>query len=260
MEKSFRGFHFVEIIPINSKMKNVKNRIKPEDIVPRKITFFFLFISLNFVMLNFVYSQQKSGIVIQSISNISININPGSEYYYSVLLFFNRPPTIACWLESVDGEYVETIFVTHNAKTGEWYGHPQGQPGALPVWTNKVSDKKIDAISGSSLGKGKKFIANAGKPLASGSYIIKFEINKPYDYNKIFRKNLPKNDPKYSGDNGQPSLIYEGKLEIGKNSNTSFLKPVGTGSPNGQDGQIHDLTGLSSALKIIDSVEVIFSP
>lgn len=205
-----------------------------------------------------VYAQQKGTreITIASKSHLSVHIKPGPEFSFNVLFFIKRPATIACWLETTNGLFVDTVFVSQNAKKGEWYGHPEGQPGALPVWSYKAANKKNDAISGATLKPGEGFATNADSVIPVGSYVVKFEVNKPYDYNDAFPINLPKNDLRYSGYNGQPSLIYEGTITIGKESNSSVLKLTGTGSPNGQDGEIHDLTGITTALKIIDSVEV----
>jgi hypothetical protein len=221
------------------------------------LVMFFIMSALNTSM----HSKQNTSqlITISTKNHLSIYIKPGPNYDFMIhLLFlsFKRPATIACWLETTKGEYVDTIFVSHNAAKGEWYAHPEGQPGALPVWSFIAAGKKNDAVSGATFKFGEKFITNDSSNIPAGSYIVKFEANIPYDYNEAFPINLPKNDPRFSGYNGQPSLIYEGIIEIGKGSASTFLKLIGAGSTNGKDGEIHDLYGIISALKIIDSVEV----
>jgi hypothetical protein len=86
--------------------------------------------------------------------------------------------------------------------------------------------------------------------------MVKFEVNKSFDYNDSFPAKLDKRDPRYSGDNGQPSVIYDGRLKIGGGPATVELQAVGTGAANGQDGKIHDLKGITTALRIIDKIEV----
>ena len=197
-------------------------------------------------------------ITISTYAHLSIYIKPGPSFNFILhSLFFSlkRPATIACWLETANGKYVETIFASHNAMKGEWYGHPDGQPGALPVWSHKIADKKTDAITGATPRVGDNFVTNDKSVIPAGNYLVKFEVNNPYDYNDAFPKNLPKNDPHFSGDNGQPSLVYEGQLEIGKHSCSTSLKLIGAGAQNGQDGDIHGLSGITSALKIIEGID-----
>ena len=206
------------------------------------------------------FSAQNSGqdIVIQSKSTLKVVIQPGPHFNSTVLLFIKRPATLACWLENEKGEYVDTLFVTHNAKTSEWFSANDGRPGALPVWTAQSASKKADAVSGATLKEGESFDAKDNSELPAGTYIVKFEVNISYDYNETFKENLKKDDPLFNNPNGQPSLVYEGRIQIGGNSNTAQLKLIGAGAPNGQDGSIHNLNGITTAVKIVDSVEVIY--
>lgn len=214
-------------------------------------------IALFFVCHVNAYSGQKNSreITISSKYHLSIHIMPGSNFTYNIL-FMKRPATLVCWLETTNGVFVDTLFVSENAKTGNWYGHPQGQPSALPVWEHKAAGKKSDAVSGATLSAGGNFVTNVGSIIAPGIYAVKFEVNNPHDYNKTWGLNSPTRDPDYSSDNGQPSLVYQGLIEIGKISNSTVLELIGQGSADGKDGEIHKLFGITTAFHIIDRVEV----
>ena len=69
----------------------------------------------------------------------ALALTPGPEYTTTTRWFiFTVPiaPQIACWLETSDGRYMGTIFVTAKGAKKAWMSAPAtGRPEALPVWS-----------------------------------------------------------------------------------------------------------------------------
>lgn len=87
--------------------------------------------------------------------------------------------------------------------------------------------------------------------------IVRVEVNNSFDYNDIYKKNLSKDDMYYNEVNGQPSLLFEGKIDLTKNNNTIKLSIIGHGDAMGTNGNVSkDLSFLSDSLKIINSIDV----
>ncbi|MBN2380906.1 hypothetical protein JXM67_14000 [candidate division WOR-3 bacterium] len=65
-------------------------------------------------------------------------------------------------------------------------------------------------------------------------------------------------NPAYPGFFGQPSVVYRGRIAPGEEVT---LEPIGHGHPSGDNGLVYpDLSGLSTALSIIESIRVVSSP
>ena len=194
-----------------------------------------------------------------------LKIEPGANWMQKMnwLVFpLKMPPQYACWIETEDGRYVETIAVTAKAGKKKWTGAPtEGRPESLPVWYHaSAADSETDVATHATPKAGATELRNI-KSSKSGRYVVKFEINHSFDYNDTWQKNLSKTDPHYSGVNGQPSLVYEGLLETGSKATTVQLVPVGTGSVDGSDGTIRPGTeGLTTALSTVSSIRVTWQP
>jgi len=85
-----------------------------------------------------------------------------------------------------------------------------------------------------------------------GVYIVKLEVNISYDYNERYTRSN-------SGVNGQPSVVYSGKLKLGDGHSDAVLTPLGTGSLDGSEGGITpDSREFTTALDLITSATVSF--
>jgi hypothetical protein len=185
-------------------------------------------------------------------SRVRFGFEAGPSYqsrHGSGLFAITVRPQMAVWLETVDGKYVATIYVTSKGVRDAWVGAAQ-RPEALPVWraaSTGSSMPPLDGISGPTPEAGAQRDLSWPWFIQFGDYIAKLEVNKSYDYNDAY----PEGDKK-SGANGQPSLVYAGRIQIGKPGARVELAPVGTGSIDGADGTIRPGTGgLTSALEIV---------
>jgi len=166
---------------------------------------------------------------------IELRLTPGPFYEHEVRTLFARytvRPQVAVWMETLDGSYIGTIYVTEAVAKSRYKMAPsKGRPEALPVWSGKKSDG-IDALS-SPTTVGKEIVNGSTLVfgLKPGRYAIMLETNRSYDWNATYSR-------KNSGVNGQPSIIYRAELEIGCGSNTALFEPIGTGSVDGSDSRI----------------------
>lgn len=199
---------------------------------------------------------------------ISLELVPGSQYSRRMgfLMFgYTVVPQIAVWIESEDGKYIRTLYVTDLAVSGKFRAAPKsGRPEVLPVWTaltrseaaaagSRATDLKesIDAVSSPSVsGSAVRFGNDSVRMLPAGTYIIKAETNRSYDWNARYTKLS-------SGVNGQPSIIYSARLETGNGRREATFVPLGTGSVDGSDGEIQPgIEGIDTALELFSSMKV----
>jgi hypothetical protein len=205
---------------------------------------------------------------------LTLEVTPGPDYRSSIrFLVFTIPlyPQVACWLETGDGRFVQTVFVTTRGAKKNWYSAPtRGRPEALPVWdharkpapagssatgpaTTGPATGGLDAVSGAtSSGAATRDAAAAGLP--PGRYAAFLEVNRSYDYNgKYTRAN--------AGVNGQPSLIYRCDITVGPGTSTGIFAPIGTGSLDGSDGKITPgVEGLTTALTLLGTAQISYIP
>ena len=205
-------------------------------------------------------------------------------------------PQMAFWLEDTAGNFIATIYVTHRAATDDWrasIGQDRSKlkrPSALPVWRHKhraggvqpastctdchalrrAEDKSprdneaLDAITSATPPAGftREWMIPQG--LKPGVYVLKAEINQSKDFTDLYRADLRESDPNWSGGkvgSGQPSLVWQGTIDLGGGAALSTLKRVGHGHPAGADGEVvMDLSTLTTALDIVESIKVSYIP
>jgi len=199
---------------------------------------------------------------------IVINIKAGDNYSHQHkigLIKIHITPQMAIWLEDETGKYVDTIFVTEKSAKSSW-GNVR-RPEALPIWSHKrgvryadglyMPDRQNplpDAVTGAT--EKSSFVKTWTVPssIKDGNYLLKVEVNNSFDFNQIYRDQLPKNHPNYNSVSGQPSLLWEAMISVGEEFKTN-LRIVGHGHPAGQNGTVFsDLNEIDSALTIINSI------
>ena len=169
-------------------------------------------------------------------------------------------PQIAVWLEDEQGRYLKTLYVTQKASGLSWFfGPKEGRPESLPVWyhaskhdskksaakNSSPAEKEIDAVTSATPKGGLVFKQN----IDDTSCVIKVEVNASFDYNSTWTK-------KNSGVNGQPSLVYQALIPAGQKKEVTF-ELIGSGSPDGSDGDVHkNVAGIDSAKTIVRSISV----
>jgi len=184
-------------------------------------------------------------------------LTPGPRYRHTMGFLFIRlqsSPQIACWIETPEGKYMDTIYVTEKVARKSWFGAPAaGRPEALPVWTHaKAAGPLSDAVSGATPGGSVQVQSALPARLSPGRYIVKLEINASFDYNERYTR-------ANSGVNGQPSLVYSGGIDVGKGESSVDLTPLGTGSLDGSDGNIRPgVEGLTTALQMLQSARIVY--
>ena len=185
----------------------------------------------------------------------SIELSPGKTYKTTTGWFiFKYPvyPQVAVWVETVDGAYMGTIYVTGKAEKKNWIAAPaSGRPEALPVWSHLKKDM-LDAVSAATSKGATLRDSDLASRLPAGNYVIMLETNRSYDYNSTYTEAT-------SGVCGQPSLVYRALLSVGKGSSQVFFEPIGTGSLDGSDGAIRKgLSGIDSALSLYSKMAIAY--
>lgn len=215
---------------------------------------------------------------------IAINTNSNGKGNAFVIDFikgkaFNHP-SFAIWVEDMEGNYIETLFVTQFVATGV-YGHGQIAPGkwdnkpgavrrpaTLPYWAHKRNiiapdslyipspeNPVSDAITGATP-KGSFSLNTFLSEKKEGKLRLLLEINQAWDSNNFwFTGKYPDDIDYYSS--LQPSLVYAATIDLLTPDTPVFLNPIGHGHPSGKDGRLFtDLTSLTTAKDIIYSVSV----
>ena len=214
--------------------------------------------------------------------NISSNSNAtGSELE---IKFLKGPshnhPTFTIWVEDIEGNFIETLFITRYLGTGiyghgslgegKWDNKPgQAQrPSTLPYWLHKkgtISESGLllpspqhpmpDAITGATP-KGDFILKTRTTQILPEKFRIMLEINQPWDWNEYWHNNLYPTDSDYKT-SCQPALVYSTIVDTKSNIKTFYLNPIGHSHYSGKDGNLYtDLTTISTAKNIINKVSV----
>lgn len=183
----------------------------------------------------------------------SLELSPGPNYETTTGWFiFKIPiyPQVAAWVETADGTYLGTIYVTGKGGENSWVSAPSaGRPEALPVW-NHLRHGELDSVSAATSAGETLRHSDLAAGLPAGDYVVKLETNRSYDYNAAFTTDS-------SGVCGQPSLVYRALLTVGKGAARAGFEPIGTGSLDGSDGDIHaGLHGIDTALSLFSRMVV----
>lgn len=200
---------------------------------------------------------------------------------YTFFIFPSKnPPQMAFWLESLEGDYLATLYVTEKTATQGWAGSSVGslrRPSSLPVWAHARGVREVDelylptrgtplpdAVTGATPKQGFEIFTQHPLELIPGRYVFFAEINHSLDYNDTFTEELaPVNpvDPDSKTVGGQPSVIFRTELEVGGGSSEAEFALVGHGHPSGATGEIFRDTGsLTTALGIVESLRIAYLP
>lgn len=229
---------------------------------------FSIIVMSTFIYSLFIFQVKVDSKNVDRIVTIEVKAGPRYTFEHQYgLTKLKIIPQMAIWLEDSQGNYVDTIFVTEKAGKSGW-GKVR-RPSALPIWSHQrgvkyadglyMPDKKNplpDAITGATAKTSfiKKWIVPG--EIKDGAYILKVEVNSSFDYNNRFHNKLKENDKDYNDVSGQPSLLWEGRVTIGQPFEITLTK-TGHGHPSGKNGHVYkDLTGLTSALEIVESITV----
>jgi len=182
-----------------------------------------------------------------------VELSPGEHYRATTRWFIFRLPVypqVAAWVESPDGRYLGTILVTAKAERQDWIGAPaEGRPEALPVWSH-LRDGELDAVTAATSDGETLRESDLAARLAPGTYVVKLETNRSYDYNAAYTT-------ANAGVGGQPSVVYSAIMSVGSGPVEATFEPLGTGSVDGSDGSVREgLTGIDTALRLFSRMTV----
>ncbi len=194
---------------------------------------------------------------------------------------YHNHPSFAIWVEDLNGNYIETLYVTQYVAKGV-FGHGEIEPGkwsnkpgevrrpaSLPYWAHKrniqaedglyVPSPKTavaDALTGATP-KGSFILETGTKEGARQKFKVLFEINQPWDSNEFWTNN------KYPDDNDyltslQPALVYSTIIKPENNAKEYTLNLVGHSDPSGKTGELYpDLSTLTTAKEIVQKIVVL---
>ncbi|MCF2949390.1 hypothetical protein L0668_14820 [Paraglaciecola aquimarina] len=205
---------------------------------------------------------------------LNLFVKTGSSYVsepqpYMLGITYTSIPQMAVWMETIEGQYIDTLYVTGKISSsgfGETDTGPTRRPEALPYWSHSrgiqeddgyfapvANNADLDGVT-SATPKNDSLIALTAPQM--GKYRLMLEINRSYDFNDYYSKDRFPEDPIYSGDgsSGQPSLIYSVTIDSAS-PGKYLLELIGHGHHSGQNGDLYsDLSNISSAKDILSFI------
>jgi hypothetical protein len=219
---------------------------------------------------------------------ITISVTAGEEWVHSRAwkgVPLKTRPQMAFWLADLDGNLVQTLYVTRRAGRQSWLGgaftgearDEMRRQSALPVWGHArgvqaedgvflpTRDEPLpDAETGATPRGGFTRTFELPADLPAGSYHVFAEINQSLHYNETWAEGLPEDDPHWSGGeygSGQPSLVLRAEVQVGGDLHYEHLEVLGHGHPAGADGLVSaDVSTLTTALQIAGAVIATYTP
>jgi hypothetical protein len=192
---------------------------------------------------------------------------------------FNHP-SFAVWVEDLEGNYIETLYVTQYVARGK-FGHAEMAPGkwknesgearrpaTLPYWAHKRNKKAPDGLLVPSPETAVPDALTSATPKTdfvletttgyseNKRFRVLFEINQPWDSNEFWTNNKFPDDRDYHT-SLQPALIYSVMVNADDKNEEYHLNPIGHSHPTGADGKLFtDLSTLTTALHIAQKIIV----
>jgi len=191
-------------------------------------------------------------------------------------------PSFALWAEDLQGNYIQTLFITESLGTGV-FSHGDGssgkwmpgaivRPAAVPYWAHKrgvqtntglympTRDNPIpDAYTGATP-SGNFEIKAKFDAQPPESFRILFEINQSWDWNEYWTNNKYPDDKEYKT-SCQPALVYMTEIDL-KNPQESYeMKVIGHSHYSGKTGELFaDLSTITTALDIAKGIKISVKP
>jgi hypothetical protein len=189
-------------------------------------------------------------------------------------------PSFAIWVEDMEGNYIETLYVTQyfakgvfghgEAERGKWKNEPGEvrRPAALPYWSHKRNIKANDglyaptpetsvpdALTGATP-KGNFILETGSKVETNSKFKVLLEVNQPWDSNDYWTNSKFPDDFDYKT-SLQPAMIYEATVEPASSKTEYNLIAIGHSEPSGKSGQLFtDLSTLTTAKEIFSKILV----
>ncbi len=224
-------------------------------------------------------------------AELSLFIKAGAHYQSEqqpgpLGISYRSVPQMAVWLETPEGEYLETLYITSKIANSSFINADLfsndviRRPEALPVWGYRSGVVSSDGLRVPEAGSNEFDGLTAATPLgdqlldlhptltktestAKHDKVKLFvEVNRSYDFNSYYSRDRFPDDLIYSGSgsSGQPSLIYSASIDL-NHEEQAILKLNGRGHHSGKHGRmIHEMQGITTAKAIIDFAIVNVKP
>lgn len=173
-------------------------------------------------------------------------------------------PQVAVWISQPDMKYARTAYATNKGSRDSYWG-ADSRPYALPVWygIRKAETRPaVDAVTGATP-SGESFIIRWNVPdeLRGKTVEVQIEANVAFDYNESFPKSAKAGDANYTEVNGQPSLVWRARVDMGRAGSEITPEIAGHGQILGTDHAIHpDISKLTTARGIFHYIRVTYDP
>lgn len=245
-----------------------------------KTIIFYWLIIISLIIANGCKPKQ-AGISGQQTVPEEIQTNPDGKGQAISLRMIAGPehnhPLMAAWVEDLDGNYLQSLFVANSIATGvyrhgqeregKWAPGPQRRPAALPRWAHqrgvKASDglfvpgpqtQVADAYTGATPQASFVLRTKLDKEIQQ-AFKLFVEVNQSWDWNTYWTNNKFPDDPEYKT-SSQPAVVYSVVLDPQKNGEMKALKIVGHSHYSGKDGRLYeDTETLTTALEIFTVLE-----
>ncbi|MFW6289630.1 MAG: hypothetical protein ACOC0R_01580 [Mariniphaga sp.] len=205
------------------------------------------------------------------VKKMEIDFQKGKAFNY---------PSFAVWVEDMEGNYIETLYVTSYVASGK-FRYAERSPGkwknesgevrrasTLPYWAHKRNQKAPDGLFvpspetavpdalTSATPKNNFTLATSTSYTQEKSFRILMEINQPWDSNEYWTNSKNPGEIDYII-SLQPAIVYAVTIDPEYPSDEFKLNPIGHSHPSGANGKLFtDLTTLTSAKEIAHQITV----
>lgn len=189
--------------------------------------------------------------------NMEVRITYGPYWFHQIAMIITAAPTYAIWIEDLDGQYVDTYYVTN--KFYQWTrGATNNAPErieALPYWWHKQRGTLLtDAVTAATPKEDISIVNTINN--SPEKFVLKMEVNNSFDYNEYYTKD-GENETVPTKGGGQPALIYSAVIDVSHPSREYEMMLVGHSSPDGSNGRLYsDIATVTTARQMIDKVIV----
>jgi len=203
--------------------------------------------------------------------DIKVMVTKGDGWLHDFPLFLGiekkNAPQIAIWMEDLTGNYLSTVYASHKIATQSWIGSNRRKE-ALHVWCHARGVQYPDGL----------YLPTKEQPLADGisgatphgsfdvkirpvgdlkQFVVKIELNHSTDWNDNYPENAKEGDTNYSGDSGQPAVVYSAEIDLDSGRKQYTATIIGHSSPDGSNGDIYPgISSLTSALNIAKEITI----
>ena len=183
-------------------------------------------------------------------------------------------PLMAIWVEDLDGNYVQTLYVAQSIakgiylhgdpSSGRWLPGPIRRPATLPYWSHKrgiqaedglyipsQQNPMPDALTGPTP-KGNFILQTQAPETTPRKFRVLLEINQPWDWNQQWYNNRFPGNRDYMT-SAQPAIVYATTIDLDTEASEYEMEPIGHSHWSGENGELFiDISTLTTALEITE--------